>query len=77
MHFICKYSALLQGDDTLLSCPFSLRLSKQQIDKVSKDNSDRFPEKFSVSLVMSRPGQEEESPQETGACGGGGERGRM
>ena len=37
---------------------------------MSKDNSDRFPEKFSVSLVMSRPGQEEESPQETGASEG-------
>ena len=49
---------------------------KEQIDKASKDNSDRFPEDFSVMLLMSRPGQDEETPQENGACGGG-ERGRL
>ena len=69
----------LQGDDDASaspSCRFYVRLSKKQIDKASKDNSDRFPENFSVSLLMSRPGQEEE-PQENGACGGGVERGRL
>lgn len=63
-------------DEASLGCRFSVRLSKKQIDKASKDNSDRFPENFSVSLLMSRPGQEEE-PQENGACGGGVERGRV
>ena len=67
----------LHGDDDAASssCRFYVRLSKKQIDKASKDNSDRFPEKFSVTLLMSRPGQEE-PPQENGACGGG-ERGRL
>lgn len=68
----------LHGDDDAASssCRFYVRLSKKQIDKASKDNSDRFPEKFSVTLLMSRPGQEE-PPQENGACGGGLERGRL
>jgi len=65
------------GDDEASpSCRFYVRLSKKQIDKASKDNSDRFPENFSVTLLMSRPCQEEE-PQENGACGGGVERGRL
>ena len=72
----------LQGDDDAASpsCQFSVRLSKKQIDKASKDNSDRFPESFSVTLLMSRTGHDEESPQENGAhgaCGGGVERGRV
>ena len=66
----------LNGDnDASPSCRISVRLSKKQIDKASKDHSDRFPENFSVTLLMSRPGQEE-SPQENGACGGR-ERGRL
>ena len=69
-------SGLNGDDDASLSCRISVRLSKKQIDKASKDNSDRFPENFSVTLLMSRPGQEEESPQENGACGGR-ERGRL
>ena len=33
----------------------SVKLSKQQIDKASKDHTDRFPENFSVTLFVSRP----------------------
>ena len=69
-------SGLNGDDDASSSCRISVRLSKKQIDKASKDNSDRFPEDFSVMLLMSRPGQDEETPQENGACGGG-ERGRL
>ena len=69
-------SGLNGDDDASPSCRISVRLSKKQIDKASKDNSDRFPEDFSVMLLMSRPGQDEETPQENGACGGG-ERGRL
>ena len=64
------------NDSVSPSCQFYVRLSKKQIDKESKDNSDRFPENFAVTLLMSRPGQEEPF-QEDGACGGGLERGKL
>ena len=47
----------LQGDDDASasqSCRFYVRLSKKQIDKASKDNSDRFLENFAVTLLISR-----------------------
>ena len=44
---------------------------KEQIDKASKDNSDGFPGNFSVTLLMSRPGQDKETPQENSTCGEG------
>ena len=46
----------LQGDDdnsASLSCQVYLQLSKKhQIDTASKDNSERFPENFSVTLQV-------------------------
>ena len=33
----------------------SVRLSKHHIDKASKDNTDRFPENFSVTLLVMKP----------------------
>ena len=58
------------------SYQFYVWLSKQQIDKASKDNSDRFLKNFAVTLMISLPGQEEPF-QEDGACGSGLERGRL
>merc|ERR1712098_727693 len=34
-----------------------VQLSKLQIDKVSKDQTDRFPETFKVALIVSHPNQ--------------------
>ena len=46
----------LQGDDdnsASLSCQVYLQLSKKhQIDTASKDNSERFPKNFSVTLQL-------------------------
>jgi len=36
-------------------CEMSVRLRKDQIDKASKDHSARFPENFSVTLVVLKP----------------------
>ena len=48
----------LQGDDdnsASLSCQVYLQLSKKhQIDTASKDNSERFPENFSVTLQVGK-----------------------
>jgi len=45
-----------------------IQLSKHQIDKVSKDHTDRFPETFKVSLIVAHPDQlqEETSSVPTG-----------
>ena len=44
----------LQNKDVLTSprCQFQMRLSKKDIERVYKDNSDRFPETFSVMFRM-------------------------
>ena len=44
----------LQNKDVLTSprCQFQMRLSKKDIERVSIDNSDRFPETFSVMFRM-------------------------
>ena len=44
----------VDGSQVLSGCAMSVRLSKHQIDKASRDSSDRFPEDFSVSLLVSR-----------------------
>jgi len=50
----------------------NVRLSKQQIDKASKDHTERFPENFTVTLVVSRMEMERRE-----ACAGTNGRGRM
>ena len=50
----------------------NVRLSKQQIDKASKDHTERFPENFTVTLVVSRTEMERRE-----ACAGTNGRGRM
>ena len=37
----------------------AVKLSKHQIDKVSKDHKDKFPEHFSVTLLVSTPSDED------------------
>ena len=37
--------------------PMMIQLSKLQIDKVSKDHNNRFPETFKVSLIVAHPNQ--------------------
>ena len=37
--------------------PMMIQLSKHQIDKVSKDHTNRFPETFKVSLIVAHPNQ--------------------
>ena len=44
----------INGDDSASpGCWFYVRLSKKQIDKASKDNSDRSLENFAVTLLIS------------------------
>ena len=44
----------INGDDSASpSCWFYVRLSKKQIDKASKDNSDGSLENFAVTLLIS------------------------
>ena len=45
----------INGNDSASpSCWFCVRLSKKQIEKVSKDNSNRFLENLTVTLLISR-----------------------
>ena len=53
----------------------SVTLSKNQIDKVSKDHSDRFPENFKVTLIIKKTNVEENGMGST-KCAGTNGRGR-
>ena len=45
----------INGNDSASpSCWFCVRLSKKQIEKASKDNSNRFLENLTVTLLISR-----------------------
>ena len=58
----------VENDEIDQDKPMMIQLSKHQIDKVSKDHTDRFPETFKVSLIVAHPDQlqEETSSVPTG-----------
>ena len=58
----------VENDEIDQDKPMMIQLSKHQIDKVSKDHTDRFPETFKVSLIVAHPDQlqEETSSAPTG-----------
>jgi len=53
----CPYLNTLQEEQRCMpvGCEMSMRLRKDQIDKAAKDNSARFSENFSVTLVVVKP----------------------